>query len=154
MLLAKLLRYGNSVTRANSRSTRKHLKRIKYAGFVFIKEIESFNFENILLQADYQKKIADYKRQATDAQLSMLKLNEQILKEEETLKRERKKRDTQLPGKPKRPLTQFAIFSQDLRQKSSQKLTLTEIAVKWRELSDAERKSYTERANENSKRYK
>lgn len=154
MLLAKLLRYGNSVTRANSRSTRKHSKRIKYAGFVFIKEIESFNFENILLQADYQKKIADYKRQATDAQLSMLKLNEQILKEEETLKRERKKRDTQVPGKPKRSLTQFAIFSQDLRQKSSQKLTLTEIAVKWRELSDAERKSYTERANENSKRYK
>lgn len=86
----------------------------------------------------------------------MLKLDEKILKEEETLKHERRNRDAQWSslGKPKRPLPQFAIFSQDLRQKSTQKLSLTEIAVIWRELSDVERKSYTERASENSKRYK
>lgn len=92
----------------------------------------------------------------TDFQLLSLKLENLILKEEEILKREIKIRKTQLKdlGKPKRPWPSFLIFCHDLRQRTSKKLSLTEMAANWNALNDDERKIYADKANENSERYR
>lgn len=55
---------------------------------------------------------------------------------------------------PKRPLPAFFQFMHDMRQTTSKKLRLTELAAKYNALSDAERRNYTDRAKENSQRYR
>lgn len=96
------------------------------------------------LQNEYREKLAAYKRQVTRTQLSMLKLETQVLKEKEELKK----------PKPKRPVPSFILFGQELRKNTSKKLTASEIADKYNEMSDAERKIYTDKAKENSERYR
>lgn len=108
------------------------------------------------MQVEYQAKVAAYKNQLSDVHLSTLALENLILKEEEKLRREKKIRITNLKvlGMPKRPVPPFIIFNQDLRQKTSNKLSLKEIAEKWKTLNESERKIYIDRANENSERYR
>lgn len=86
----------------------------------------------------------------------MLKLEKLILKEDEKTECEKKVRQEQLNklGKPKRPVAPFLVFSHDLRQNTAKKLSSTDIAAKWKTLNDVERKTYTDKANENSKRYR
>lgn len=105
------------------------------------------------LQIEYREKLAAYKCQITQAQLSMLKLESQGFKEKEDLKKIRKAK-LEEQAKPKRPLTSFIVFGRELRQTASKKWTPTEIAAKYNALSDADRKKYYDKAKEDSERYR
>lgn len=86
----------------------------------------------------------------------MLKLEKLNLIQDEKMECKRKICQEQLNklGKPKRPLPPFIVFSNDLRQNTAKKLSLIEIAAKWKTLNDVERKIYIDKANENSERYR
>lgn len=85
--------------------------------------------------------------------LSILKLESQVLKEKEELEKIRKTKLEEL-AKPKRPLSSYILFGQELRKTTSKKLTPSEITAKYNVISDAERKIYTDKAKEHSERYK
>lgn len=56
--------------------------------------------------------------------------------------------------KPKRPLQSFFVFTHEMRESSSKKLRLSEIAAKYNALSVDERSIYTNKAKENTERYR
>lgn len=89
-----------------------------------------------------------YNNQITKNQSDQLKSELKSLKVKEKIEREKEelKLVAQELGKPKQPPSVFILFSIDYREKSSTKVALAEIAAKWKQLPDAERKVYIEKA--------
>ncbi|KAL1494064.1 hypothetical protein ABEB36_009722 [Hypothenemus hampei] len=100
---------------------------------------------------------------ATEAAMEQEKYNEQIvrylavltpeqrkaLKEFDTVKRESKKKrkikkDSKLEGRPKRPLSSFGLYVQDMHVKLGKTVSelLAEMKIKWTSLPDADKQKY------------
>lgn len=107
-------------------------------------------------QIEYRAKLAAYKSQITDAQLSALALEKLILMEEEDSKSDKKIQDANFKamGRPKRPLPPFGVFCMNERQKLTEKISVTDLAAKWKATNADERKIYEDQAKKNSERYR
>lgn len=87
----------------------------------------------------------EYKSQITKEQSAQFEQLKQQLSQNGRKKKELKALESFL-GKPKRPPIAFILFATDLRRNSSRKMSASEISVKWKALSESERKTYCDRS--------